>query len=49
MPKRQNPFGDPSPLQLKSHIGAKEVNLGVNEEENMQHVYGMASVSDNRE
>lgn len=43
MPKRQNPFGDASPLQFKSHIGTKEVDMGVNREENMQRVYGMAS------
>lgn len=40
MPKRTNPFGDSSPLQLKSHIRQKEVDMGVLQEENMKAVYG---------
>ncbi len=40
MPKRTNPFGDASPLQFKAHIGVKEVDMGVNKEENMKTVYG---------
>ena len=40
MPKRPNPFGDGSPLQLKSHIGKKEVDMGVNKDQHMQNVYG---------
>lgn len=39
MPKRPNPFGDCSPLQFKTHISAKEVNLGVGQEQNMRAVY----------
>jgi len=40
MPKRLNPFGDAAPLQYKSHIGTKEVDLGVNSHHNMKAVYG---------
>ena len=40
MLKRRNPFGDSSPLQYKVHIGAKEVNFGVNQMQNMKTVYG---------
>ena len=40
MPKRLNPFGDASPLQYKSHIRTKEVDLGVNSNQNMKCVYG---------
>ena len=40
MPKRQNPFGDSSPLQFKTRIGKKEVDMGVCSAENMQTVYG---------
>lgn len=40
MPKRLNPFGDAAPLQYKSHIGMKEVDLGVNSSQNMKAVYG---------
>jgi len=40
MPKRTNPFGENSPLQYKTHIGKKEIDLGVNMEKNMQTVYG---------
>ena len=43
MPKRTNPFGDSSPLQFKSRIGMKEVDLGVARRENMQSVYGEVS------
>ena len=40
MPKRRNPFGDGSPLQLKTHIGTKELNTGVSGEQNLKAVYG---------
>ena len=40
MPKRPNPFGDASPLQFKSHISLKEIDMGVAQEEKMQAVYG---------
>lgn len=40
MPKRQNPFGDSSPLQFKTRIGKKEVDLGACADTNMQSVYG---------
>lgn len=40
MPKRRNPFGDGSPLQLKTHIGIKELNTGVSGEQNLKAVYG---------
>lgn len=39
MPKRRNPFGDGSPLQLKTHIGTKELNTGVSGEQNLKAVY----------
>ncbi|XP_035667582.1 uncharacterized protein LOC118410153 [Branchiostoma floridae] len=38
MPKRPNPWGDYAP-QLKTHVGQKEVNLGVCKEQNMKAVY----------
>ena len=40
MPKRPNPFGDSSPLQFKSHISLKEIDMGVAQEAKMQTVYG---------
>ena len=40
MPKRPNPFGDSSPLQFKSHISVKEIDMGVAQEAKMQTVYG---------
>ncbi len=40
MPKRDNPFGDGSPIQLKSHIGTKEIDLGIAHGAKMQEVYG---------
>ena len=40
MPKRPNPFGDCSPLQLKQHVGKKEVDMGVGRDQNMKDVYG---------
>lgn len=41
MPKRPNPFGDASPLQLKTHIGVREINmLGGDGDKNMKAVYG---------
>lgn len=40
MPKRRNPFGECSPLQLKQHVGIKEVDLGVAQEQKMKSVYG---------
>ncbi|XP_046364390.2 apoptosis regulatory protein Siva-like [Haliotis rufescens] len=39
MPKRSNPFGEQSPLQLKTHVGQKEVDLGVAQDELMKSVY----------
>ncbi|KAL4237473.1 Apoptosis regulatory protein Siva [Mactra antiquata] len=39
MPKRRNPFGDCSPLQLKQHVGTREIDLGVNQHEKMRSVY----------
>ncbi|XP_078672463.1 apoptosis regulatory protein Siva-like [Branchiostoma floridae x Branchiostoma belcheri] len=38
MPKRPNPWGDYAP-QLKTHVGQKEVNLGVCKDQNMKAVY----------
>ena len=43
MPKRPNPFGDSSPLQFKSHISVKEIDMGVAQESKMQTVYGEIS------
>ena len=43
MPKRPNPFGDSSPLQFKSHISVKEIDMGVAQESKMQTVYGEMS------
>ena len=40
MPKRPNPFGDPFATQFKTHVGQKEVDMGVNKEKNMKAVYG---------
>ena len=40
MPKRPNPFGDCSPLQLKQHVGKKEIDLGVARDQNMKKIYG---------
>ncbi|XP_059161177.1 uncharacterized protein LOC131944521 [Physella acuta] len=39
MPKRNNPFGDHSSLQLKTHVGEKEVDKGVAMQTRMQSVY----------
>ncbi|XP_005102041.1 uncharacterized protein LOC101853330 [Aplysia californica] len=39
MPKRPNPFGDHSSLQLKTHVRAKEVDQGVDQQVRMQSVY----------
>ncbi|XP_052106036.1 uncharacterized protein LOC127738736 [Mytilus californianus] len=40
MPKRPNPFGDASPLQMKTHVGTKEINfLGMDGDKNMKTVY----------
>ncbi|XP_052768426.1 apoptosis regulatory protein Siva-like isoform X2 [Mya arenaria] len=39
MPKRRNPFGECSPLQLKQHVAQKEVDLGVAKDQNMKSVY----------
>ncbi|KAH9507234.1 hypothetical protein Btru_056684 [Bulinus truncatus] len=39
MPKRANPFGDHTCLQLKTHVREKEVDKGVNEQIRMQSVY----------
>ncbi|CAH1792246.1 unnamed protein product [Owenia fusiformis] len=38
MPKRPNPFGDFSP-QVKTHVGVKEVDMGVNYDQNMKVVF----------
>ncbi|XP_041354712.1 apoptosis regulatory protein Siva-like [Gigantopelta aegis] len=39
MMKRSNPFGECSPLQFKTRIGKKEIDLGVGQKENMKIVY----------
>ncbi|KAK6182361.1 hypothetical protein SNE40_010069 [Patella caerulea] len=39
MPKRTNPFGDSSPLQFKTHVGTKEIDMGVCQQQNMKQVY----------
>ncbi|XP_013401838.1 apoptosis regulatory protein Siva [Lingula anatina] len=39
MPKRPNPFGDASPLQFKTVVHQKNVDMGINREENMKKVY----------
>ena len=42
MPKRPNPFGDGSPLQMKTHVGTREMNMfGVDGDKSMKTVYGM--------
>ena len=46
MPKRPNPFGDCSPLQLKQHVGTKEVDMGVARNQNMKAIYGKQSKPD---
>ena len=38
--KRSNPFGECCPLQFKTRIGQKEIDLGVGQKENMKIVYG---------
>ena len=38
MPKRKNPYGDGSPLQLKTHVGPRE--LGGAGEKEMSRIYG---------
>ena len=38
--KRSNPFGESCPLQFKTRIGQKEIDLGVGQKENMKIVYG---------
>ena len=44
MPKRPNPFGDSSPMQLKSRISSKHVEKGSGGK--MKEVYGLfASVA----
>jgi hypothetical protein len=40
MPKRPFPFGDASALQLKTHVGTKELAMGSRQEELMRDVYG---------
>ncbi|XP_076164026.1 apoptosis regulatory protein Siva [Ptiloglossa arizonensis] len=40
MPKRPCPFEDDLPLQLKTHVGEKQVDNGVCREERMKIVYG---------
>ncbi|KAK3597840.1 hypothetical protein CHS0354_029411 [Potamilus streckersoni] len=39
MPKRPNPFGDCSPLQMKVHVGKKEIDMGISQDQNMKIVY----------
>ncbi|XP_060062860.1 uncharacterized protein LOC132543385 [Ylistrum balloti] len=39
MPKRRNPFGDSSPLQLKTHVGQKELADGISGKEHLKAVY----------
>ncbi|XP_033735303.1 apoptosis regulatory protein Siva-like [Pecten maximus] len=39
MPKRRNPFGDCSPLQLKTHVGQKELSDGVSGKDHLKAVY----------
>ncbi|XP_060559850.1 apoptosis regulatory protein Siva-like isoform X2 [Ruditapes philippinarum] len=39
MPKRRNPFGECSPLQLKQHVGVKEIDCGIAQQHNMKSVY----------
>ncbi|CAL1544281.1 unnamed protein product [Lymnaea stagnalis] len=39
MPKRNNPFGDHTSLQLKTHVREKEVDRGVGQQIRMQSVY----------
>jgi len=45
MPKRRNPFGECSPLQFKQHVGVKDVDLGIAQEQKMKSVYGKVGVS----
>ena len=40
MPKRPNPFGDIAPLQFKTHVGMKEIDMGSRQDELMKVVYG---------
>ncbi|KAK7505427.1 hypothetical protein BaRGS_00003172 [Batillaria attramentaria] len=39
MPKRPNPFADYAPVQFKTHIGVKEIDCGVRQDELMKGVY----------
>ncbi|XP_023220763.1 apoptosis regulatory protein Siva-like [Centruroides sculpturatus] len=39
MPKRLNPFGETFSPQFKTHVGIKEVNMGVNWKDNMKFVH----------
>ncbi|XP_045168639.2 apoptosis regulatory protein Siva-like isoform X1 [Mercenaria mercenaria] len=39
MPKRRNPFGECSPLQLKQHVGVKEIDCGIAQQQKMKSVY----------
>ncbi|KAJ8308037.1 hypothetical protein KUTeg_012911 [Tegillarca granosa] len=39
MPKRRNPFGEYSPMQLKTHVGTKEFNMSSCGEQNLKDVY----------
>ncbi|XP_076464072.1 uncharacterized protein LOC143296154 [Babylonia areolata] len=39
MPKRRNPFADSASLQLKTHVGVKEVANGIMHDELMKEVY----------
>lgn len=40
MPKRGCPFGDASPLQLKVHVGPRELSRGVFAERCSREVFG---------
>lgn len=48
MPKRPCPFEDDLPPQLKIHVGQKQVDNGVCQEERMKSVYGTEVISTNK-
>ncbi|XP_005068364.2 apoptosis regulatory protein Siva isoform X1 [Mesocricetus auratus] len=48
MPKRGCPFGDASPLQLKVHVGPRELSRGVFAERCSREVFGRISSSPER-
>uniref|UniRef100_A0A8C2MLB0 SIVA1, apoptosis-inducing factor n=1 Tax=Cricetulus griseus TaxID=10029 RepID=A0A8C2MLB0_CRIGR len=41
MPKRSCPFGDASPLQLKVHVGPRELSRGVFAQRYSREVFGL--------